>query len=359
MKVILLAPIPPPYGGIGNWTLLISDYAKSKSDIEFVHINIAPRMRNVDGRSLWSRVVVQGFDMLKQKSELVKCIKKDNADVIHMTTSGQLALIRDNLMLQAAKKRGMPTVYHIRFGRVPEIAEKNTFEWKLIKKAMMRASKVIAIDMSTYNAVREYAPDVNVCCVPNPFDMSKLGHIKTGKTCKEIVFVGWVVKTKGIDELTQAWKMLCNEYPDWKLRIIGPCTSEYTEELKGRDLPESIVFEGEKEHDEAMELLSEAAAFVLPSHTEGFPNAVLEAMALGKPIVATSVGAIPQMLDGCGIVIPPKNVEKLTEALKQIMGDETLQKELGQKAKQKLIQEYSVEKVFDLYVSNWTEVSKK
>ena len=66
-------------------------------------------------------------------------------------------------------------------------------------------------------------------------------------------------------------------------------------------------------------LLSASDVFVLPSYTEGFPNVIIEAMAMGKPIIATSVGAIPEMLDeGCGVVVPPKDADSLQKALQKV-----------------------------------------
>ena len=71
-------------------------------------------------------------------------------------------------------------------------------------------------------------------------------------------------------------------------------------------------FSVKKGHDDAMRMLANAEIFVLPSHTEGFPNAVLEAMALAKAIIASRVGAIPEMLaDECGLLIEAKDVSGL------------------------------------------------
>ena len=359
MKICMVAPIPPPYGGIANWTVLMDEYVQGVDDIEFVHLNIAPKKRGLDGRTLWDRVVVQGFSMFKQRTQLCRIIKEEKVDVIHMTTSGQLAVIRDILLLKAAKKRGVPAVYHIHFGRIPEIAKANTREWKLIKRAMQLSDAVIAIDTTTLNAIKQYAPEVNACYVPNPFDLQKIekaGYVSDEPTRKEIVFIGWVIKTKGVEELLESWQTVCASYPDWKLRIIGPYAEEYYSELKKHFFTQNVIFDGEQKHDDAMKLLAGAEAFILPSYTEGFPNAVLEAMALGKPIIATDVGAIPDMLEGCGIVIPSRNVQAISEAIERLLQDEDLRSELSTKAMKKMKEEYTIEKVFEVYRRHWSDV---
>ena len=197
MNICLVAPIPPPYGGIANWTLLMDEYVKNIEEVQLLHINIASKKRVMDGRTLWDRVVIQGFEMFEHNKSLKKMIESEKIDVIHMTTSGSLATFRDILLLKTAKKMKIPSVYHLRFGRVPEIAQKNTAEWKRLRKAMSLASVVMAIDSSTYKAIKEYAPEVDVCYVPNPFDTKKLDGVKVFSDAvkKEVVFVGWVIKT--------------------------------------------------------------------------------------------------------------------------------------------------------------------
>lgn len=359
MKICMVVPIPPPYGGIANWTKLIDDYVKNIDDVEMSFVNTAPKKRSMEGRTLWDRVVVQGFEMFRLNKQMKKMLKSEKLDAVHMTTSGQLATFRDILMLKTAKKMGVPTVYHTRFGRIPEISKNNTGEWKRLKKAMGLASKVMVIDTKTLESVKKYAPEANVCYVPNPFDMNKTDGVEiTKEQNKEIVFVGWVIKTKGVEELLCAWQNIVEKYPDWTLRIVGPYNEEYKKELEEKFFCKNVIFDGEKPHDEAMKLVAQAAVFTLPSYTEGFPNAVLEAMALETPVVATRVGAIPDMLSSCGIVVEPQNVNELETAFEKVLGDENLRNELAVRAKEKMLKEYTIETVFDTYKSVWNEISK-
>lgn len=353
LKVAMVAPVPPPYGGIGNWVLLLDEYARNRNDVQFTHINTAPVSRGLDGRSLWDRVVTQGLVMFRLRKELKNAIKSNQVDIVHITTSGQMAIIRDIAMLKTAKKCGIPSIYHIRFGRIPDIASKNNREWQLIHKAMKISDQVIAIDHKTEKAIHDFAPEVNVCYVPNPFDMDKVSGIQKDGLRKVVIFIGWVVKTKGIEELLQAWERVHTRFNDWTLKIVGPYSEDYLTYLKAKYSQAQVVFEGEKNHDDALSMLSQASIFTLPSYTEGFPNAVLEAMAFEKPIIATDVGAIPDMLQGCGMVIQKENVDALENALVKLLEDEELCESLGKAAKQKIEQEYSLERVFNKYMDIW------
>lgn len=358
MKICLVAPIPPPYGGIANWTRLLTSYAQKQGDVQVIGINTAPQKRNLDGRTLFDRVVVQGAAMLRQKQELLSVIKKEHPDAVHITTSGSLAVFRDILLLRTAKKKGIPSVYHIRFGRIPQIAEQNTAEWKRLKKAFSLASIVIAIDRKTEQAIKMHAPETTVCYIPNPFDLKSLEQCSISlkkERKKELVFLGWVVKTKGIEELLGAWEHLSKKHPEHTLRIIGPYAPDYLKELKDRFRCDRVIFDGEKKHDEALVLLSSGEIFVLPSYTEGFPNAVLEAMALELPIVATDVGAIPDMLEGCGKVIPAQNEHALLHTLDRLLSSPKEAESLGKKARQRLEREYGIDRIFEEYKSLWTK----
>jgi glycosyltransferase involved in cell wall biosynthesis len=167
-----------------------------------------------------------------------------------------------------------------------------------------------------------------------------------------------MIPTKGIEELVAAWSQL--ELTDWQLDIVGPGDQNYKDTLIGKYHTPSINFLGELGHGEAMTVLSDADCFVLPSYTEGFPNVVLEAMALGKPIIATSVGAIPEMLDGeCGLVIKPRSINELKDAIQLLADDPNLRKTMGCRAQEKAQLEYSLEVVFDKYMNIWRQAAER
>ena len=107
MKVLLVSPQPPPYGGIANWSKMILEYASHTEDV-LRTINIAPKKRSTEGRNLFDRVFVSGIEMFAKRRELKKEIKNNRPDVIHMTTSGSLAIIRDILLLKTAKNTVCP-----------------------------------------------------------------------------------------------------------------------------------------------------------------------------------------------------------------------------------------------------------
>ena len=109
-----------------------------------------------------------------------------------------------------------------------------------------------------------------------------------------------------------------------------------------------------------MERMAACDLLVLPSYTEGFPNVVLEAMALGKAIVATDVGAIPEMLEAkCGLLVKPKDVQGLTTVLRSLLNDGNLRTELGNRARERALANYSIDVVFPRYMSLWRQPAER
>ncbi len=357
MKVLLVSPKPPPYGGIANWTAMILDYVNHTDDA-FDTIDIAPKKRSTDGRTLFDRVVVSGFEMFLQNRLLKKKIKQNTPDVIHMTTSGQLAIFRDILLLKTAKKYHIPTVYHIRFGKTAEMAEHGTIMWRFFKKAMEMSSAVVAIDKKTHDVIKKYVPGANVMLLPNPVNMASLPKC-CNELKKQIVFVGWVVPTKGVEELVQAWNVVGDEYPEYELLVVGQAKPKYLEELKKTVKVKNIEFTGEMSHDKAMETVAESEVFILPSYTEGFPNAVVEAMALKKPVIATDVGAIPEMLEGdSGVLIKSQSVNEIISALRKVLNDEQFRNNISQNALNKVHSEYAIDIVYSRYKEIWNSIKE-
>ncbi len=358
LNVLLLAPYPPPYGGIANWTKLLLDFAKTQRDKVQLHlVDIAPKSRSTEGRSLFDRVFEGGTSMLRIRKQFAAYIKKERPDCIHLCTSGSLAVIRDLLLLQLAKKKNIPAVYHLHFGRIPQICAQNTREWQLMKKAMQMCDCVIGIDAPTVACIRKELPDV--CCeqFPNPFDFRLIEDCPTQKTKADtVVFVGWVIPEKGIGELVGAWKKLTGEYPQKRLKIIGPYREEYARSLLLQEC-DTVRLTGEMPHADVLREVSQSGLFILPSYTEGFPNAVLEAMALETPVLATDVGAIGEMLSGdCGVLFQPHSEQAVEEALRFAFENESQMKHFARNAKTKTQEKYALEKVFEKYDQLWCEL---
>lgn len=137
-----------------------------------------------------------------------------------------------------------------------------------------------------------------------------------------ILYVGRLVQTKGLDVLADAMKeveenlLICGK---------GPCSSEF----RGIENVELLGFVSE---DKKNELLRKCKFLVLPSKSESFGIVLLEAMVVGKPVVASYVGGIPEVVGNAGLLVPPGSPRKLSSAINTLLSDDELRSELGKKS---------------------------
>lgn len=133
-----------------------------------------------------------------------------------------------------------------------------------------------------------------------------------------ILYVGWLSPTKGVVELTNAATALARRRPHLKLALIGE--GHYAEALEAQaeagGIKDRVILLGRQSSADVAHWLAACDVFALPSHSEGCPNVVVEAIASGRPVVATSVGGIPELVNSeCGILVPVLDTEALTNAL--------------------------------------------
>ena len=357
-KICFVAPLPPPYGGIANWTRLFTEYLVKNNLADISLVNTAPKGRVTEGRGILKRVFVSGFAMFGIVSEIRDKIRTDKMDCVHIATSGSLAAIRDLMVANLLRKKNVPFIYHIHFGRIPEIIRENTVEWKLIKKVISLSARTIAIDKSTKDDLSDFF-GAKIDYIPNPIDLKSL-PVPSESTEKTVMYLGWVIKQKGMEELVASWESIQSVAKDWKLQIVGPYKKEYVDELRKKHSFENVEIIGEKSHKEAMELLNRASVFVLPSYTEGCPYVIMEAMALKKIIIGTRVGNIPEMLgDNCGVLIDVGSAEELKKRLKEVITQADRYDNLREAAYEKAKSEYDISRISTKFLNIVKEIIGK
>lgn len=356
MKVLLISPLPPPYGGIAHWTDLVLNHAHKErvADVTISVLDTAARQRRGLEVSRMSRAWEGVGRMTRDNLRLFRTLRRDRPDVVHLNTSGQLAFVRDGLMAVILNLFKVPFVYHLRFGRLPDIIEGRTIEWRVARFALGRATTVIALDPATERALRESQVASRVVRVPNPIPDDRFlpGRNETATREDVVLFVGWVIAAKGVGELLEAWSSIDRQ--GWTLEIAGPVDDDYLTTLRRRGIPSDVKILGSLRNEVVLDRMRSVKVFVLPSHTEGFPNAVLEAMASGAAIVSTSVGAIPDMLrDGAGVIVPPRQAPELAAAISAFIGDPDRAQHVGQRALVSARSRFALTGVFQQYVELW------
>ncbi len=141
------------------------------------------------------------------------------------------------------------------------------------------------------------------------------------------VFVGWLERTKGVSELIEAVAKLQSLTTRFRLYLVGngSLEVEVSDAIACRRL-ENVRALGWMQHDEVINVLGFAHVFVLPSHSEGFPNALLEAISQGLPVIATRVGGIPDSIvhDVNGMLVEMSDADSIAVSMRRYIEDPKL-----------------------------------
>ncbi len=168
-----------------------------------------------------------------------------------------------------------------------------------------------------------------------------------------VLAVGNLYPVKGHRTLLDALGLVCraNASLDWRLAIAG--RGEETDALealaRGQGIADRVHLLGFR--PDVPDLLSAADVFAMPSHSEGLPLALVEAMGAGLPVIASAVGGIPEVVrtETDGILVPPRDPSALGDALVRVMSDAVLRRTLGDAARARVQREYAVSTMAERY----------
>ncbi len=233
---------------------------------------------------------------------------------------------------------------------------------KQIKKILIKlgsfslsyADKIRVISSYTRNLAKRYANKETPFYEFATFTDIDIFKIETNTSWeKTIVYVGGLYRLKGVQFLIEAFKNLHEDFPEYKLVIVGdgPHKQELenlAKKLKKKD-SEAIEFTGRKELFEVKDVMKSCTVFVLPSLSEGLGRVLIEAAMLGKPIIGSNTDGIPDLIkDGVnGYLFEPGNVKELEQKIRKIIGKEEQAKKMGNSGKEYMAKTFSTEKYFN------------
>lgn len=368
MRILLCAPYTGVVGGISRWARHIIDYYNNSTDHAEIELEIFSFSREKGGyvgMFFLKRILYGLKDYLPLMREYSRTISSKHFDIVHVTSWGSVFLMKDLFCLYKAHAIGVKSIVHFRFGRIPELYVKRNWEQKLLHKVLHLADKAVVIDQKSYDTLIKEGY-VNIELLPNPLTPVIAGIIHANSCIKrnerKIVFAGHIIPTKGVFELINACKSISNI----TVRLVGFVSDEMRRrltELAGKE-DGWLEIGGEQDYENTIKEMLSAGVFVLPTYTEGFPNVILESMACGCPIIASAVGAIPEMLNmegekPTGICVEPKNIDQLRDAIMKMLDDREFADECGREAQKRVNEMYSMPVVWEKMTSVWRSAYEK
>ena len=172
--------------------------------------------------------------------------------------------------------------------------------------------------------------------------------------------MGRVEAAKGVFDLLAAVAVLVPSFPDIELVIGGTgALTELRQRAAALGIVDHLSLPGWLDPAGKQAELARAAVFCLPSHAEGLPMAMLEAMAAGKAVIVTHVGAVPEAIDDGvnGLLVPPASVPHLAAALRRLLSDAALRCALGHQAHATIAAHYSTDVVIGRIAALYAELA--
>lgn len=215
-----------------------------------------------------------------------------------------------------------------------------------------------------------------IVAIPNGIDAARFAPVEADRrlalrarlglppTGRVVTYTGRLVVSKGVMMLAEIWALLAPEYPDAHLVLAGSgagsvdaCDAELAASLAAAGLGGRVTLPGNVANVE--EWLQASDVFVFPSEAEGFGLSILEAMAVGLPMVTTRVGVVAELANAeqRAMVVAPHARDEFAAALRRLLDDPELCRRLGQRARSDVRQEYGMESVARRYLQLFAEIT--
>lgn len=234
------------------------------------------------------------------------------------------------------------TVHDLTFLLFPSVHEwiKRYYFPAIIRAAVNKARYVLAVSESTRNDLHRLLPASRGKTVVTllaarglPADRPRAltqDHVNN-RGGHYVLFVGTVEPRKNLERLIAAWRSVApRDKGDTRLVIVGATGWLVDNMLSRFSSEDAIEFKGFVGDDDLARLMRRAMALVYPSLYEGFGLPVLEAMALGIPVLTSNIGATRELADGAALLVDPSSIPSIREGLSRLLKDEVLRRQLSQ-----------------------------
>lgn len=286
--------------------------------------------------------------------ELYRLLRRLECDVLHTHTS-KAALLGALVGWLAKVPVRVNTAHNLGCLALPQAPLRALF-WLYDKLLFTRLHAVITVSQRIRDRIVQLKvlPDAKAIAIPNGINTAPFAanpaqrqalraQLGLADNAPAIITVARLVWFKGLDNLIAAMAPVLQQHPTASCWIVGdgPLKSALQQQAEALGIAKNLHFLGERNDIPA--LLNAMDVFVLPSVSEGMPITLLEAMAAGKPLVATDVGGVGEMFQSgeSGLLVPPRNPQALAQALIQLLNNAPLRNQMAQAARQRLEHTFS------------------
>ena len=347
-NILFILHVPPPVhgssivGGFIKESTLINNTFNSK----YINLGTSKSIDEIgrNGIKKWMLYINIIFGVIKQLIAF-----KPDIVYLAMTAKG-MAFYKDMIMAFLTKLFGIQLVIHFHNKGVSD--NQNKVLDNFLYKRVFKNTKVILLSNYLYPDIKKYVNEDAVYYCPN--GIPEIKKIDTTEIVKndvvQLLFLSNLIESKGVFVLLDALSLLKNKNIKFTCKFVGGIgdisENSFYQKVSDLKLNAHVSYLGKKFNQDKLDVFSHADIFVHPSFNDCFPLVLLEASQFKLPIISTSEGAIPEIIeDGInGFLVPKQDANALADKLEVLIKDEKLRTKLGEAANNKYLTEYTLSK---------------
>lgn len=274
--------------------------------------------------------------------------------IVHVHGCSDNSFWRKRIFINIAKRMGKKVVYHVHSGRFLDFASEHI---DAVKDTVGKCDVVVALSENWKQAFSKVFPEARVEILHNgvyPIEEAPVRRERGGAV--KMCFLGMINANKGVYDLVKAIALGKDEFSGrLRLNIAGQGEDERLKSLiEAEGVGDIVEHIGWVAGDSKRQLLRDSDIFVLPSHFEGLPVSVLEAMNYALPVIASKVGGIPDVVeDGVnGILVAPGDIDGFRRAISALVSHDDVRIGMGLSGREKIKDFYPreiKERLFQIY----------
>lgn len=345
--VLLLGPDRAAISGVSTHINLLYDSSLAWH-YRLRHFRVGSEGREEGRIERLVRLIVSPF-------ALALTLVGERVDVMHLNTSlNRRAYWRDLAYMIVARILGVRVIYQIHGGQLPlEFTGGRWLASRFLRLTLRLPEAIVVLAKRELEAYLRFVPNQAVHLMPNAIDTQPLAKLPEkpadARPGLQLLYLGRLARDKGLYETLHGLRLARLRGIDAHLVIAGngPEEAGLKRAVSELQLEKDVHFFGPAFGADKLRLLGESDVLLLPSYAEGLPYALLEGMGAGLPVIATPVGAIPDVMSETrhGLFVPPRDTHAIARAIARLAVDPEGRERMGATARQRIASAYSIRRL--------------
>jgi hypothetical protein len=238
-------------------------------------------------------------------------LRAESDTIIHVHMSNGGAYVRDGPLIALARRRGLRVAVSIHGFDFPEFSDAHP---RFVRAILSHAHGILCLSEEARDALQRLHIDAKIKRLNNPVAIDDASPA-TLNTQPVALFAGTIGERKGTDVLVEAWRILLERGTEGRCRLVGPIDDYQPPSLDRMSIEDPV------DPRNIRPLIRAARVVVLPSRAEGMPMILTEALAAGRPFVATPVGGTGELAPCAEMLVPVEDARALADAMERFLTD--------------------------------------